>query len=85
MAEYAIHGKKATDEVFINFFPIIEREAWDDRNFVKKAVNWALRQIGKRNSNLKITAITCAERILLQDTKAAKWIANDALKELKKK
>lgn len=84
MAEYAIHGKKAADEVFINFFPIIEREAWDERNFVKKAVNWALRQIGKRNDTLRLLAIQCAERILLQDTKAAKWIANDALRELRK-
>jgi 3-methyladenine DNA glycosylase AlkD len=82
MAEYAVHGKKAADDVFINFFPIIEREAWDDRNFVKKAVNWALRQIGKRNDTLRPLAIQCAERILQQDSKAAKWIANDALKEL---
>lgn len=84
MAEYAIHGKKVADDVFINFFPIIEREAWDDRNFVKKAVNWALRQIGKRSAVLRPLAIQCAERILLQDSKAAKWIAGDALRELKK-
>ncbi|WP_214072439.1 DNA alkylation repair protein [Mucilaginibacter sp. dw_454] len=84
MAEYAVHGKKAADDVFISFFPIIEREAWDDRNFVKKAVNWALRQIGKRNDALKPLAIQCAERILLQNNKAAKWIAGDALRELRK-
>jgi 3-methyladenine DNA glycosylase AlkD len=83
MAEYSIHGKKAADDIFINFFPIIEREAWDDRNFVKKAVNWALRQIGKRNSALRPLAIQCAERILLQDSRAAKWLAGDALRELK--
>src|ERR1700744_102833 len=52
MAEFAVHGKKADDIEFVKFFPIIEREAWDDRNFVKKAVNWALRQIDKRNQNL---------------------------------
>jgi len=84
MAEMAVHDKKADDLVFIQFFPIIEREAWDDRNFVKKAVNWALRQIGKRNKTLLPLAIQCAERILLQDSKAAKWIAADALKELSK-
>lgn len=84
MAEYSIHSKKADDSVFINFFPIIEREAWDDRNFVKKAVNWALRQIGKRNATLRPLAIQCAERILLQDSKSAKWIANNALRELRK-
>jgi len=83
MAEYAMHIKKAGDEVFIQFFPVIEREAWDERNFVKKAINWALRQIGKRNAHLKFAAIACAERILQQNTKAAKWIATDALKELK--
>jgi len=85
MAEMAVHHKKADDLVFIQFFPIIEREAWDNRNFVKKAVNWALRQIGKRNGTLKPLAIQCAERILLQDSKAAKWIAGDALRELKEK
>lgn len=82
MAEYAVHDKKAANDVFINFLPIIEREAWDERNFVKKAVNWALRQIGKRNSMLRPLAIQCAERILLQNSKAAKWIASDALREL---
>lgn len=82
MAEFAVHDKKATDDKFLIFLPIIEREAWDNRNFVKKAVNWALRQIGKRNSLLKHAAINTAERILEQHTKAAKWIARDALREL---
>jgi len=85
MAELAVHDKKANDKVFIQFFPVIEREAWDNRNFVKKAVNWALRQIGKRNDTLRPLAIQCAERILLQDTKPAKWIAGDALRELTSK
>jgi 3-methyladenine DNA glycosylase AlkD len=84
MASLSVHDKKAPDEVFIRFFQIIEREAWDDRNFVKKAVNWALRQIGKRNSTLRALAIECAEEILKQDSKAAKWIAGDALRELNK-
>jgi 3-methyladenine DNA glycosylase AlkD len=82
MAEFAVHDKKADDIMFIQFFPIIEREAWDERNFVKKAVNWALRQIGKRNNTLRPLAIQCAEGILEQDSKAAKWIARDALREL---
>jgi 3-methyladenine DNA glycosylase AlkD len=82
MAAYATHDKKAPDSVFIDFFPIIEREAWDERNFVKKAVNWALRGTGKRNPALRKEAILCARRILLQDTKAARWIARDALREL---
>lgn len=82
MAEYAVHLKKATDDIFLSFLPIIEREARDDRNFVKKAVNWALRQIGKRNTLLKHAAIDSAERILEQDSKAARWIAKDALREL---
>ncbi|MBS1521226.1 MAG: DNA alkylation repair protein [Bacteroidetes bacterium] len=85
MAEFAVHDKKASDEAFMQFFPIIEREAWDDRNFVKKAVNWALRQIGKRNRNLGKAAKECALRIALQESKAAKWIAKDALAEFEKK
>jgi len=84
MAEYAVHNKKAGDEVFLAFLPLIEKEAHDDRNFVKKAVNWALRQIGKRNARLREAAILTAERMLQQDSKAARWIARDALRELKK-
>jgi len=85
MAEFAVHDKKASDEAFMSFFPIIEREAWDDRNFVKKAVNWALRQIGKRNRNLCKAATECAKRIAQQESKAARWIAKDALAEFEKK
>ena len=83
MAELAVHDKKADDLVFIQFFPIMEREAWDERNFVKKAINWSLRQIGKRNGRLKPFAIATAERIAIQNSKAAKWIAADALRELR--
>jgi 3-methyladenine DNA glycosylase AlkD len=82
MAEYAIHNKTAPDEVFINLFPIMEREAWDNRNFVKKAVNWALRQIGKRNNILRVKAINTARNIYNQPAKSAKWIAKNALDEL---
>jgi 3-methyladenine DNA glycosylase AlkD len=85
MAEYAVHQKKAPDEVFIAFFPVMEREACDNRNFVKKAVNWALRQIGKRNENLRRKAIECAERMLTNDCKSARWIASDAIRELSRK
>jgi 3-methyladenine DNA glycosylase AlkD len=85
IAEFAVHNKKAPDDVFIQFFPLIEREAWDNRNFVKKAVNWSLRQIGKRNRTLNQVAIAVAKRIAQQDSKAAKWIAADALAELTKR
>lgn len=82
MASVALHNKKAEDEKIKGFLEAIEREAYDERNFVKKAVNWALRQIGKRNSELNKCAIDSAQKILLQGTKASKWIASDALKEL---
>jgi 3-methyladenine DNA glycosylase AlkD len=82
MAEYAVHNKKATDEVFTSFLPVIQREACDDRNFVRKAVNWSLRQIGKRNGYLRNKAIEAAGRLLEMDCKTARWIASDALREL---
>jgi 3-methyladenine DNA glycosylase AlkD len=85
MAEYAVHHKKAENEIFVNFLQIIEREACDGRNFVKKAINWALRQIGKRNAVLRVHAIESANRILAMECKAAKWIAWDALNELARK
>ncbi|WP_183556870.1 DNA alkylation repair protein [Mucilaginibacter sp. SP1R1] len=85
MAEFAVHNKNAPDKTFTALMPIIEREAWDNRNFVKKAVNWALRQIGKRNDTLKARAIKTAENILKQNHKSAKWIASNALKELRAK
>lgn len=83
MATLAVHDKKARDQVFIDFLPMIEREAWDERNFVKKAVNWALRQIGKRNLALNARAIEAGERIHAQGTRPARWIASDALRELR--
>jgi 3-methyladenine DNA glycosylase AlkD len=85
MAEYSIHNKTAENELFMAFLSAIEQEAHDDRNFVKKAINWALRQIGKRNITLKAAAIETAGRILGQNSKAAKWIASNAIKELTKK
>ena len=82
MCSLAVHDKKAPDELFISYLSIIEREAWDERNFVRKAVNWALRQIGKRNPVLREKAIESGERIKAQGTKSARWIAGDALREL---
>src|SRR5260221_5797552 len=83
MAYLAVHDKKADAAKLAAFLPVIERNSDDDRNFVRKAVNWALRQIGKRNLNLHKLAIETAERIKLQNTKSARWIANDALRELR--
>lgn len=82
MAVLAVHDKKSPDEKFAEFFPIIIRESHDDRNFVKKAVNWALRGIGKRNKNLNRMAIEKAIEIKNLDFKSAKWIASNALSEL---
>ena len=79
----AIHDKEASDPFFRKFLKRIEREAGDDRNFVRKAVNWALRNIGKRNSHLNRQAITTAERIRRKGTPTGRWIASDALRELR--
>lgn len=78
----AWHDKKASDEKFIESLPVIMRGATDERNFVKKAVNWALRNIGKRNLNLNEAAINAANKIQQLDSKAARWIASDAIREL---
>jgi 3-methyladenine DNA glycosylase AlkD len=82
MAWSAFHNKQANDEVFESFLSIIKREADDDRNFVKKAVNWSLRQTGKRNKHLNKKAVELAREIQMMDSKSAKWIATDALREL---
>ena len=82
MACAAVHRKDVADEPFEAFLPFIERAATDERNYVKKAVNWALRQIGKRNAPLNREAIAAAERIRALDSKTARWIATDALREL---
>jgi len=78
----AWHDKKASDEKFIELLLVIVRGATDERNFVKKAVNWALRNIGKRNLNLNKAAINAAKEIQQIDSKAARWIASDAIREL---
>jgi len=82
MACLAVSDKKAVDIKFEPFFLLIKREAGDNRNFVKKAVNWALRQIGKRNLNLNKRAIEIAKEIQRMDSRSARWIASDAIREL---
>lgn len=83
-ATCAVHMKKLSDLEFEGMLNLIEAKSDDKRNFVKKAVNWALRQIGKRSAYLRGRAIATAERILQQDTPSARWIARDALRELDK-
>jgi 3-methyladenine DNA glycosylase AlkD len=82
MAELAVHDKKASNKTFLDFLPVIVREASDERNFVKKAVSWSLRQIGKRNRVLNSATITTCAEIRNSDSRSAKWIAADALREL---
>ena len=80
MAYLAVHDKKSDDKRFLKFLPIIKREARDDRNFVRKAVNWALREIGKRSAALNKAAIETAKEI--RQSGDGKWVASDALREL---
>jgi 3-methyladenine DNA glycosylase AlkD len=78
----AAHDKQAPDRAFIAFLPVIEAGATDERNFVRKAVNWALRNVGKRSARLNEAALRTARRLLRLDAKAARWIARDAIREL---
>ena len=78
----AWHDKQAADEDFLRLLPIIQRGSTDERNFVKKAVNWALRNIGKRNPRLNKAAIKAAKEMQRTDSRAACWIAADAIREL---
>jgi len=84
MAALSVHNKKAPDTKIMKFLPVIKREATDERNLVKKAVNWALRQIGKRNKKLNEEAVKLAEEIIeaYPNSKSARWVAKDALREL---
>jgi len=82
LAFLILHDKKKGDEVFLKYLPIIKREAVDERNYVKKALNWALRHIGKRSQFLNKKAIKTAKEIKRMDSKAARWIATDAIREL---
>lgn len=82
IAVTAVHNKELTNKDFELYFSLIKKYSTDERNFVKKAVNWALRQIGKRNEYLRKQALRASYEILEIDNKAAKWIAKDAIKEL---
>jgi 3-methyladenine DNA glycosylase AlkD len=95
IAGLAVHDETATDDDFRSMLPLIERAATDDRNFVRKAVNWALRNIGKRNATLNRAAVASAKKILAEanraagstrggdpGTRAARWVATDAIREL---
>ena len=84
MATLAVHDKAASNEVFRNYLGRVQEEATDERHNVKKGVNWALRQIGKRNPTLNREAVRMAKRIRQKDSKAARWIAADALRELER-
>lgn len=85
IAAAAVHDKAAEDQVFLDALPLIEKYAFDGRNFVKKGVNWALRNIEKRNDRLRSAAMDCAERVHAQGTSSARWIASDALRELRRR
>ena len=82
MAVLAVHDKKANDSLFLRWLRLVADASTDERNFVKKAVNWALRQIGKRNLRLNRAAIRTARAIQKLDSTSARWIATDALREL---
>ncbi len=83
MAWLAVHDKKASDETFLRFLPVIAAHAGDGRKDVKKAVNWALRQIGKRRSPvLYAAALETARALAKSDTAAARWVGKDAVREL---
>lgn len=83
LASLSVHDKHAADQAFLEALALVEAAAGDDRNFVKKAVNWALRAIGKRNASLREAAMACALRIQQQGSQPARWIAADALRELR--
>ncbi len=78
----AWHDKKADDKMFVDLLPVIQDAATDERNYVKKAVSWALRHIGKRNLSLNREALQTARLIQKIDSRAARWIASDAIREL---
>lgn len=82
VAGLAWHDKQAVDQSFVDLFPILMKGADDDRNYVKKAVSWAIRNIGKRNRKLNRAAVKLAKDIQRRDSKAARWVAADAIREL---
>jgi 3-methyladenine DNA glycosylase AlkD len=84
MASLALHQKKASDELFLPFLSLIEKAATDDRNFVKKGVNWALRGIGRRSAALNKPAVTLAKKLGDSDNATARWVGKDALRDFAK-
>ena len=82
MAWSVVHRKKEPEETFLTFLPIIERHSTDERNFVRKAVSWALRSVGKRSPSLHSAALRVAERLAASDDKTARWIGKDAIRDL---
>jgi 3-methyladenine DNA glycosylase AlkD len=82
VAWMAVHDRGADDRFFLGFLPVIERHATDGRNFVKKAVNWALRQVGKRNHSLNRAAVRTARRLARSENRFARWVGTDAVREL---
>ena len=82
MACLAFQDREAPDSKLASFFPVIVDASDDERNYVKKAVNWALRNLGKRSPALNKLAIAVAQEIQARGTPAARWIASDALREL---
>ena len=84
MACLALHNKNADDKEFLRYLSLIEREAADERNFVKKGVSWALRSIGRRSAGLNKAALVVAERLALSSQPAARWVGKDALRELRR-
>jgi 3-methyladenine DNA glycosylase AlkD len=83
LASLTVHDKAATDEAFVRCLPLVERAALDDRNFVKKSVNWALRSVGKRSAALNRAAIDVGERLAAREEASPRWVGKDALRELK--
>jgi 3-methyladenine DNA glycosylase AlkD len=82
IASVALHDKKAPDQPFLGALKMIERESKDERNFVKKGVNWALRSIGRRNPKLKAAAVALSRKLAASTDKTARWIGKDALRDL---
>lgn len=82
MACLALHDKRASDECFTKWLPLIEQGATDERNFVKKGVSWALRAIGSRNPELRSAAITLGERLAASPEAAARWVGKDVVRQL---
>jgi 3-methyladenine DNA glycosylase AlkD len=78
----AVHDKGASDEVFISLIPVIKAGAKDNRNYVKKAVSWALRNTGKRNPHLNMVALATARELQSIDSSSARWIGSDAIRDL---